>query len=56
MERAAARVPLYRERLRQAGVGATDLRSFDDLKRLPFTTKNDFRDTYPFGMLAVPMD
>ncbi|MBI2160958.1 MAG: phenylacetate--CoA ligase, partial [Candidatus Rokubacteria bacterium] len=54
--RAAARVPLYRERLRQAGVGAQDIRSLDDLKRLPFTTKSDFRDTYPFGMLAVPMD
>jgi len=54
--RAAARVPLYRERLRRAGVGAKDLRSLDDLTRLPFTTKSDFRDTYPFGMLAVPMD
>ena len=53
---AAARVPLYRERLRQAGIGAKDIRSLDDLKRLPFTTKSDFRDTYPFGMLAVPMD
>ena len=53
---AAARAPLYRERLRQAGVGAKDIRSLDDLKRLPFTTKSDFRDTYPFGMLAVPMD
>ncbi len=54
--RAAARVPLYRERLGQAGVGAKDIRSLDDLKRLPFTSKSDFRDTYPFGMLAVPMD
>lgn len=53
---AAARVPLYRERLRRAGIGAKDIRSLDDLKRLPFTTKSDFRDTYPFGMLAVPMD
>jgi phenylacetate-CoA ligase len=53
--RAAARVPLYRERLRQAGASANDIRSLDDLKRLPFTAKSDFRDTYPFGMLAVPM-
>ncbi|MBI4635510.1 MAG: phenylacetate--CoA ligase [Candidatus Rokubacteria bacterium] len=50
------RVPLYRDRLRQAGVRAEDLRSLDDLRRLPFTVKADFRDTYPFGLLAVPMD
>ena len=54
--RATARVPLSRERLRQASITAKDIRSLDDLQRLPFTTKTDFRDTYPFGMLAVPMD
>jgi phenylacetate-CoA ligase len=54
--RVAERVPLYRERLRAAGVGPGDVRSLDDLRRLPFTTKGDFRDTYPFGLLAVPMD
>ena len=52
----AARVPLHRERLAAAGVKADDVRSLDDLRRLPFTTKADFRDTYPFGLLAVPMD
>ncbi len=54
--RVADRVPLYRERLREAGVKSGDLRSLDDLRRLPFTTKDDFRDTYPYGLLAVPMD
>ncbi len=54
--RMAARVPLYRERLAAAGVRAADLESLDDLRRLPFMTKADFRDTYPFGLLAVPMD
>ncbi len=54
--RAAARVPLYRERLRKAGVTARDIRSLADLTRLPFTTKTDFRDTYPFGLLAVPLE
>ena len=54
--RAAERVPLYRERLRAAGVTAADIRSLDDLRRLPFTVKDDFRATYPFGLLAVPMD
>jgi phenylacetate-CoA ligase len=50
------RVPLYRERFRQARVRAEDLRSLEDLGRLPFTTKTDFRDTYPWGLLAVPLD
>jgi len=53
---AAERVPLYRERLRGAGVTPADIRSLGDLRRLPFTVKDDFRDTYPFGLLAVPMD
>ena len=54
--RMAARVPLYRERLAAARVRASDIRTLDDLKRLPFMTKADFRDTYPYGLLAVPMD
>jgi phenylacetate-CoA ligase len=54
--RVAARVPLYRERLTAAGVRAEDLRTRADLTALPFTTKTDFRDTYPYGMLAVSMD
>ena len=54
--RVAARVPLYRERLAAAGVRADDVRSLADLTALPFTTKADFRDTYPYGLLAVPMD
>ena len=45
------RVPLYRERL--AGV---EIRSLDDLRELPFTRKDDLRDAYPFGMLAVPRE
>jgi phenylacetate-CoA ligase len=53
--RVAERVPLHRERLRAAGVRAEDLKSLADLRALPFTTKADFRDTYPYGMLAVPM-
>ena len=54
--RAAERVPLYRERLRAAGVTAGDMRSLADLRHVPFTVKTDFRDTYPFGLLAVPME
>jgi phenylacetate-CoA ligase len=53
---AAERVPLYGERLRAAGVAPADIRSLDDVRRLPFTAKGDFRDTYPYGLLAVPLD
>ena len=53
---ASERVPLYRERLGQAGIGPEDIRSLADLTRLPFTTKSDFRDAYPYGLLAVPLD
>lgn len=50
------RVPFYRRRLGEAGVEPGDIRSLDDLCRLPFTTKDDFRDTYPFGLVATPME
>ena len=48
------RVPLYRERL--SSIEPRDIASLDDLRRLPFTRKDDLRDTYPFGLLAVPRD
>jgi phenylacetate-CoA ligase len=54
--RVGERVPFYRERLRRAGVGPADLRSLADLRRLPFTVKDDFRVTYPFGLLAVSIE
>ena len=54
--RMAEHVPLYRDRLRAADVRAADLRSLADLPSLPFMTKADFRDTYPYGLLAVPLD
>ncbi len=47
-----SRNPFWQERL--GDVQAGDVRSIDDLTKLPFTTKNDLRDTYPWGMLAVP--
>ncbi|MDX3523238.1 phenylacetate--CoA ligase PaaK [Streptomyces scabiei] len=49
-------VELYRKKFDAAGVGPEDCRSLDDLARFPFTTKADLRDTYPFGMFAVPME
>jgi len=52
---AAHAVPHYRQTFAAAGVAAGDVRSLDDLARLPFTTKEDLRANYPFGMFAVPM-
>ncbi|MEV0172046.1 phenylacetate--CoA ligase PaaK [Streptomyces sp. NPDC050803] len=49
-------VELYRKKFDEAGVTPDDCRSLADLARFPFTTKADLRDTYPFGMFAVPMD
>ena len=48
--------PFYRRRFDEAGVAPADIRSLSDLQKLPFTTKADLRDNYPFGMFAVPMD
>ncbi len=47
-------VPLHRQRLEAAGMRPADLRSLDDVARLPFTVKTDLRDQYPFGMFARP--
>ncbi|MCW7944309.1 phenylacetate--CoA ligase [Streptomyces hygroscopicus] len=48
-------VELYRKKFDEAAVLPEDCRSLEDLARFPFTTKADLRDTYPFGMFAVPM-
>lgn len=54
-ERAYFNVPYYRNRMQQAGLGPENIRSIDDITKLPFTTKSDLRDNYPFGLFAVPM-
>jgi phenylacetate-CoA ligase len=51
---AYARVPLYKRKFDAAGVHPTDLRELSDLGKFPFTTKEDLRLEYPFGMFAVP--
>ncbi|MGW1768627.1 phenylacetate--CoA ligase PaaK [Streptomyces sp. NPDC002073] len=50
------RVPFHRAAFDKAGVRPEDCRGLADLARFPFTTKADLRDTYPFGMFAVPRD
>ena len=49
-------VELYRKRMDEAGVKPEDIKSLDDIVKLPFTGKQDLRDTYPYGMFAVPME
>ena len=48
-------VPLYRERMEAAGLTPDDINSVDDLKKMPFTTKDDLREAYPYGLLARPL-
>lgn len=47
-------VPFYRNKMQQLGLEPGDIRSIDDLTKLPFTTKQDLRENYPFGLFAVP--
>ena len=52
---ACDRVPFYRNRFRDRGIAAEDIRSLPDLSHLPFTMKADLQANYPYGMFAVPM-
>jgi phenylacetate-CoA ligase len=54
VQRVAAHVPFYQQTLAEAGVDPADIRSLDDLRRLPFTTNADLRATYPRGLVASP--
>ncbi len=47
--------PFYKKRFQEAGIKPEDIKTLDDLRRIPFTTKQDLRDTYPFGMASVPL-
>ncbi len=56
LERVYATVPFYQKKFEEAGIIPSDIKSLQDLRKVPFTTKQDLRDNYPFGMFAVPMD
>ncbi len=56
VKRVYEKVPYYRQKMDEAGVNPQDIQSLADLAKLPFTTKQDMRDTYPFGLFAVPQD
>lgn len=55
-ERCYNNVPLYKKRFDEIGLLPGDIKSIDDISKLPFTYKTDLRDNYPFGMFAVPYD
>ncbi len=54
--RVYAKVPYYCQKMKKAGVAPEDIKELSDIKRLPFTTKEDLRKNYPFGLFTVPMD
>lgn len=48
-------VPYYRKKMQEVGIEPWDIKTVEDISKLPFTTKEDLRDNYPFGLFAVPM-
>ncbi len=56
VERVYHTVPFYRKALDERGIGPGDIQSLQDLDKLPFTSKNDLRDNYPFGLLTGSLD
>lgn len=55
LNRVYMNVPFYRKKFDEIGFNPEDLRSLDDLSRLPLTTKDDLRNNYPYGLFAVPL-
>jgi phenylacetate-CoA ligase len=55
-EKVYTKIPYYKKKFDDAGVKPTDIHSLADIAKLPFTTKDDLRETYPLGLLAVPME
>lgn len=55
VKRCYENVPFYRRKMDQKGIRPEDIKSIDDITKLPFTTKHDLRDEYPYGLQAVPM-
>ena len=47
-------VPFYRNKLQELDIRPDDIQTIEDIKKLPFTTKKDLRDNYPFGLQAAP--
>jgi phenylacetate-CoA ligase len=56
LDRVYANVPFYSKKFKENNITPNDIQSLEDIKRIPFTTKEDLRNNYPFGMFSVPMD
>ena len=56
LERVCCNVPFYKEKFADLGVRPDSLKSLEDLRRLPFTVKQDMRDAYPYGLFSAPME
>ncbi len=56
VEKVYHNIPFYRRKFEEAGVKPEDIKCVQDVQKLPFTTKQDLRDNYPFGLFAVPQD
>ena len=56
VERVYATVPYYRAKMQEAGVAPGEIKTLADIRRLPFTTKEDLRKNYPFGLFTVPLE
>ena len=56
VQRVYDNVAYYRQKMKDKGVEPGDIKTVEDLRKLPFTYKQDLRDTYPYGLFAVPMD
>jgi len=55
LSRVYMNVPFYRKKFDELGIDPDEFRSLEDISKLPFTTKNDLRDNYPYGLFAVPL-
>jgi phenylacetate-CoA ligase len=51
----SAKIPFYQKKFKEMGIKAGDIKSLQDVTKLPFTVKTDLRDNYPFGLCAVPL-
>lgn len=56
VERVYATVPFYQRMLKDAGITPAQMKSLDDLRRIPFTLKQDMRESYPYGLFAAPLE
>ena len=56
VKRVYGNVPFYTQKMDELGIKPEDIKSIEDINKLPFTTKEDLRENYPFGFLAVPKE